>query len=47
MPIEVNRANILQESFNQIMSKTPKELEGKIQITFMDEPGYDAGGLKR
>ena len=24
LPIEVSRTNILQESFNQIMSKTPK-----------------------
>jgi hypothetical protein len=29
------------------MSKTPKELEGRLQVTFMDEQGYDAGGLTR
>lgn len=29
------------------MSKTPKQLEGRLQITFMDQQGYDAGGLTR
>lgn len=29
------------------MSKPAKELQGRIQVTFIDEPGYDAGGLAR
>lgn len=29
------------------MNRTVKEIEGRIQVSFIDEPGYDAGGLKR
>jgi len=29
------------------MTRTVRELEGRIQVSFINEPGYDAGGLKR
>jgi len=29
------------------MQRTARELEGRIQVSFINEPGYDAGGLKR
>ena len=47
LALEVSRANIFQDSYNQIMGRTSKELMGKLQITFIDEPGYDAGGIAR
>jgi len=43
----VSRENIFQDSYNQIMARTPRELMGKINVTFIDEPGYDAGGIAR
>jgi hypothetical protein len=45
--IEVDRAHLFQGSYNQLMSRSLRELEGRIQVTFTNEPGYDAGGLKR
>ena len=45
--IEVDRTHLFQGSYNQLMSRDVRELEGKIQVSFVNEPGYDAGGLKR
>lgn len=47
LPIEVDRAHLFQGSYNQLMSRSARELEGRIQVSFINEPGYDAGGLKR
>lgn len=47
MHIEVDRAHLFQGSYNQLMSRSVRELEGRIQVSFVNEPGYDAGGLKR
>ena len=38
---------MFQGSYNQLMNRTVRELEGKVQVAFINEPGYDAGGLKR
>lgn len=45
--IEVDRAHLFQGSYNQLMNRSVRELEGRIQVSFVNEPGYDAGGLKR
>ena len=45
--IEVTRENIFQESYNQVMARTPNELQGRLQIAFFNEPGIDAGGVAR
>lgn len=29
------------------MGRTLREIEGKMQVNFVDEPGHDAGGLTR
>ena len=47
VPIEIDREHLFQSSFNQLMSRSIKELEGRIQVSFLNEQGYDAGGLKR
>lgn len=45
--IEVNRTNLFHESFNQIMGRTARELEGRVKVVFVDEPAEDAGGVKK
>ena len=45
--IEVNRSNLFFDSFNQIMGKTARELEGRTKVVFVDEPAEDAGGVKK
>ena len=45
--IEVDRNHLFQGSYNQVMNRSARELEGKVQVAFINEPGYDAGGIKR
>lgn len=45
--IEISRLNLFQESYNQLMNKSLKELEGSIKVVFMDEQAEDAGGPKK
>lgn len=47
LPIRVRRKDIFQDSYNQIINKTPEELRGKLQVEFNGEEGNDAGGLTR
>jgi hypothetical protein len=48
-PIEltIRRSEIFPDSYNQLISKSPAELKGKLRIKFKDEEGYDAGGVAR
>jgi len=45
--IEVNRENVLQESYLQFMQLPRRALHRFMRITFVNEPGIDAGGLER
>ena len=45
--LQVSRANLFIESFNQIMQRKPNEMRGKLNIEFYDEEGVDAGGVTR
>lgn len=45
--IEVHRTNLFHESYNQLMGRTPRELEGRTKVIFVDEPAEDAGGVKK
>lgn len=35
------------ESYNQIMSYTPRELQNRVKVSFLNEPAEDAGGVKK
>jgi len=45
--LKVTRKNLFMESFNQIITKKPHELRGKLNVQFYDEEGVDAGGVAR
>jgi hypothetical protein len=48
--IAVNRNKmfrIFEESYEQMNHLSPEEWKGKIEVTFVDERGHDAGGLTR
>ncbi|KAK8848332.1 hypothetical protein M9Y10_019395 [Tritrichomonas musculus] len=45
--INVSRSNILNDTFNSLVNKKPKELLGDFHVHFADEIGADAGGLTR
>lgn len=45
--LSVRREEIFADSFNQIISKQPFELKGKMQVEFKGEEGVDAGGVAR
>ena len=45
--VEVNRTNLFHESYNQIMGRTAREMEGRVKVVFVDEPAEDAGGVKK
>ena len=46
--LTVNRSNLLEESFQQLYSLSPDELDaGPIRIRFNGEEGLDAGGLAK
>lgn len=43
----ISREHVLDQSMNEIMSRSGEELRGKVHIQFEDEEGEDAGGLTR
>jgi hypothetical protein len=46
--VEVDRSNILESSYQALISVTPSELlAGQFDVTFVDEEGVDGGGLTR
>ena len=45
--IRVNRSNLFMDSYTQIQGRKAIELKGKFNIEFVDEEGYDAGGVTR
>ena len=45
--LDINRDRILSSSFYQLNKKTKDELLQKIRVSFDNEEGIDAGGLKR
>jgi hypothetical protein len=45
--LEINRLNLFQDSFNKLMGKSVRELEGNIKVVFLDERAEDAGGPKK
>lgn len=45
--IKVKRTNILEDSFNSVMSKPKDDLLRRLWITFEGEPGLDYGGVAR
>lgn len=45
--ILLRRTHILDDSFNEIMNKSPKELTKHLKIQFKGEPGLDYGGVAR
>ncbi|KAK8849972.1 hypothetical protein M9Y10_018565 [Tritrichomonas musculus] len=45
--LEIDQDNILQDSFNQLHDKKPKDWKQKITISYKDNQGFDAGGLTK
>jgi len=45
--IYINRANLFNDAFDNIMNKSPIELKNRIKIIYAGETGVDAGGLLR
>jgi len=45
--LNINRNDIFNDSFNEIMSKTPEQLKNRLVIHYNREEGIDAGGLLR
>ena len=45
--LQVRRNQVFEDTFQQLRSKSAEELRGRLQITFYDEEGVDAGGLTR
>ena len=45
--IRVRRANVFEDSFNQLRSRTPEEMRCKLSVMFSGEEGVDAGGVSR
>eukprot|EP00127_Corallochytrium_limacisporum_P001114 Clim_evm2s40 gene=Clim_evmTU2s40 len=47
MRLHVRRAHLFQDSFRQVMAQTTQSLRGRLNVTFAEEGGIDAGGLTR
>jgi hypothetical protein len=45
--LSIRREEIFSDSFNQIISKQPYELKGRLHVDFRGEEGEDAGGVSR
>uniref|UniRef100_I2CRW4 HECT-type E3 ubiquitin transferase n=1 Tax=Nannochloropsis gaditana (strain CCMP526) TaxID=1093141 RepID=I2CRW4_NANGC len=45
--LDVNRAKLLEDSFNQLISLHPSEMRRWMRVQFVEEAGVDAGGLER
>ncbi|CAN0271703.1 unnamed protein product, partial [Ectocarpus sp. 8 AP-2014] len=44
---QVNRKNLLEDSFAQVSAMNAGELRRWLRVQFVGEPGVDAGGLER
>jgi len=47
LSLNVRRAHVFEDSFNQLRHTTPGQLRSKLAVTFAGEEGTDAGGLTR
>ncbi|ETV90351.1 hypothetical protein, variant [Aphanomyces invadans] len=47
MLLEIDRANLLHNSCEQLLWATHDQLHQSLRIKFLNEPGVDAGGLER
>eukprot|EP00833_Pecoramyces_ruminatium_P010907 jgi/Orpsp1_1/1184939/evm.model.c7180000091664.1 len=45
--IKVNRNNLFNDAYNNIMSRPPKDFKNILRIEYKEEEGLDAGGLLR
>uniref|UniRef100_A0A1D1YBZ7 HECT-type E3 ubiquitin transferase n=1 Tax=Anthurium amnicola TaxID=1678845 RepID=A0A1D1YBZ7_9ARAE len=45
--ISVRRAYVLEDSYNQLRTRSSQELKGRLTVHFQGEEGIDAGGLTR
>lgn len=47
LSLNVRRAQVFEDSFNQLRLANPEQLRSKLHVTFAGEEGVDAGGLTR
>jgi len=45
--LNIRRQNVFEEAFRQLSLRNADEMRGRLQITFTNEEGVDAGGLSR
>jgi len=45
--IRVRRERLFEDSYHQLVSRTPEELRGRLSVQFQGEEGIDAGGVLR
>jgi E3 ubiquitin-protein ligase HUWE1 len=45
--MNLDRKEVFQQSFNNIMNKKPEDLKNRIKVNFEGEEGEDVGGLTR
>jgi E3 ubiquitin-protein ligase HUWE1 len=45
--LNLRRKHVFEDSFHAFNHRSAEELRGRLQITFVDEEGVDAGGLSR
>jgi len=45
--LNIRRQNVFEEAFRQLRLRNGEEMRGRLQITFRNEEGVDAGGLSR
>jgi len=45
--LHINRKNVFEEAYHSLRVRTADEMRGRLQITFRNEEGIDAGGLSR
>ena len=43
----INRDNLFADSYNYLKHRKAQEMNGKIEIKFIGEPGQDEGGLTK
>ena len=45
--VDVQRENVFQDSYMQLLSKSSTQMRGKLHVKFSGEEGEDAGGVQR
>mmetsp|Transcript_9745 Transcript_9745/g.36623 ORF Transcript_9745/g.36623 Transcript_9745/m.36623 type:complete len:1008 (-) Transcript_9745:519-3542(-) len=45
--IEISRSRLLEDSIEQLMRLSQRQLRSRLRVVFVNEPGVDAGGLVR